>query len=307
MAEETITTEQVTQDTQTQEAAAKKTAEEMYGYEDPGRATKETNAGDDHSAGEDAAAKAEAVALAARAKELGLSEKAIKGLGGDLKTVVERMTAAAPAAKAKEPEVKRAEPPKVEAFKKLDLTPVLGKREDWDDKTLKLFDAISEHVNALNDHYAQAATKQAAEVQAAQDALDGVSREQFTDMLDRSIAALGEGYEKLFGKGGATALAKDSVHWKNRDALTEEIDVIEAGRETLGIPALPFGQTFQKAIKSAFPNETQAIARTEISKSIKPKGRVNRPTQRQGFDQSGQPGREKALAACRTKLAEITG
>ena len=159
----------------------------------------------------------------------------------------------------------------------------------------------------MNEYYAGKATESAQSVQAARDAADGVVRERFTDTLDRHIAELGKPWEGVFGAGSASMLGADSEHFANRQKLTDEMDIIEAGREALGMEPLPFRDAFQKALASAFSEQTKGTVRKEIASTIRDKqGRFSqRPTQREAQDLNPESAREKAVATARQRMAQL--
>lgn len=281
-----MTTQDATGQEQTgpQETVAEQKARAMYGYKDPVRQST-TSAEADDSGGETdtdtGAAKREA------------PESKTETSGNKAET---------------RERVKVGEPPKIEPFEKFDMKGLVGERKEWDEGTLKVFDALSEHVNRMNEFYAKQFAQQAQQSQAAMDAAEGVTREHFTQSVDRQIAEWGEPYEKLFGKGNADSLDRESNHWANRQTLVEAIDVLEAGREALGLPALPQAELSKQALASAFYEETKGIVRKEISKTLKEKskGMLNRPTQREGAELGGEPGKTRAYNAAKKRLAELT-
>ena len=159
----------------------------------------------------------------------------------------------------------------------------------YDEDTLKLF-------NGLNDHYDALVRKQHSTIQANESKVAALEAQlqaitgrfqaedaaRVTEQFDTFVNSLGEEYADLFGKGTARDLKPTDPVFANRQKLFQEMEMLKWADEVAKRPPLSVSQLAQRALLLLHGDRIKTTARKEVLKKVtQQRGTaVERPSQR---------------------------
>jgi len=160
---------------------------------------------------------------------------------------------------------------KGEAPKQVDEFKLDIKEDDYDedDPTLKLLKGMESEINRQRKEMSESNSKQAEVTQATQRQSAIQAQNAFYNDFDRTLNALSEEEQKLFGTGKGDDMKQDTPEFKNRLTLLEEVDIIAGGYLQRGKEVPEISVLVDKAKKIAFSDELQKASLNEVTNKIK--------------------------------------
>jgi hypothetical protein len=83
------------------------------------------------------------------------------------------------------------------------------------------------------------------------------------------IDSLGDEFKELLGEGPGSKLDANSVQFKNREKIIEEMSDFVAARQSRGKPVPGQAEVFDRAVKVVFSDKANALAAKRTRSSVK--------------------------------------
>ena len=87
--------------------------------------------------------------------------------------------------------------------------------------------------------------------------------------FDSQVENLGDNFKDVLGEGKYNALDKGSPHFKNRDAIANQMSVLLAGYNAQGFPIPPREEVFGMATRSVLSEKFSELKNNELSDKLK--------------------------------------
>ena len=154
--------------------------------------------------------------------------------------------------------------------------------EEWEESTKTIFKSMAEQYSAELAKRDSDIEAQAQATLALLEQSDAATNQQYIEKFDGFVNGLGDEWAPLFGKGGGSSLAPDSMQLQNRFALDETAAQLAAGREIHGQPPLQFDELMARSAMVAFPDFNARTVEQNIEQKIVDRGNMKtaRPSQR---------------------------
>jgi hypothetical protein len=175
-------------------------------------------------------------------------------------------------------------PTKAEGPEPFDLSKVEGVDLDLvEPETVKIVEAMQKFYDAQFEAQRQ-------KVDALLDTFEQQATLQEVSRFDAMIGDLGKGWVKQFGEGPSEKLATGTDMRANRDKLWDAYERQAHGYEARGEKVPDEAQLFNEALRVAFGDQIETMATTRVRDSIRKREKrlVNRPTHREGSEQTGK-------------------
>lgn len=114
--------------------------------------------------------------------------------------------------------------------------------------------------------------------------------------FDSKINSLGDNFSEILGSGSHRSLDHSSDHYKNREAIAEQITILLAGYESANKEPPPIDDLFDMAVKYVLADEIAELEQKKIVNSLdlRSKNHISRPSGRKTKSTSEDPEDEVA-------------
>jgi hypothetical protein len=159
----------------------------------------------------------------------------------------------------------------------------------YDEDTLKLFNGLNDHYDALVRKQHSTIQQNESKVAALEAQLQAITGRfaaedaaRVTEQFDTFLNGLGEEYQDLFGKGTARDLRPDAPEFTNRQKLFQEMETLRWVDEVAKRKPMSVSQLAQRALLMLHGDRLKTTARKEVLKKVSQQRNtaVERPSQR---------------------------
>jgi len=128
--------------------------------------------------------------------------------------------------------------------------------------------------------------------------------QQFVEWFDSKLASLPDEEKAILGDQPGTELDVNSEQMKLREAIVQEMNVIDAGRDALGQPKLSDDELFERAKTVVLTREGKDVNRERLRKELRRRSSqtISRPTRQTAPKPKGE---KAALQTLKTMLSEF--